>query len=98
MKLKVSNFSFGIMPKVLLILLTLSLIPLMIVGYSTIKDTIKLGKKIVNDNADLGVFVSQNSTQALENQAGVYLQQMADDKASQINMFFEDIQRSAMVS
>ena len=89
MKSKSSKFSFGIMPKVLVILLTLSLIPLMIVGYSTIKDTITLGKKIVEDNAALGSFVSQNSSQALEDQAGIYLQQMANDKARQNNMFFE---------
>ncbi|MBN1913680.1 MAG: HAMP domain-containing protein [Candidatus Omnitrophica bacterium] len=98
MKLKLFNFPFGIMPKVLIILLALSLIPLMIVGYSTIRDTIRLGKKIVMDNRDLGVFVSKNSAQALENQAGIYLQQMANDKAKQINMFFEDIQKSAMIA
>ena len=96
MKMKKFTFSIGIMPKVMIILLALSLIPLMITGYSTIKDTVKLGKKIVSDNGDLGNFVSNNSAQALENQAGTYLQQMANDKAAQINMFFEDIQDSAL--
>jgi len=98
MKFKIFNFSFGIMPKILIILLALSLIPLMIVGYSTIRDTISLGNKIIRDNRDLGNFVATNSAQALENQAGIYLQQMANDKARQINMFLEDIQKSAMVA
>ena len=88
--------SFGIMPKVLITLLGLSLIPLIIVGYLTIRDTINLGNKIIKDNTDLGNFVGQNSTEALENQAGIYLQQLANDKAGQINMFFEDIQKSAI--